>query len=267
MQISFWSNFHQLGTTCNMIAVAVLTALEYRMRVLMAHNHFNKSALEYAFIDRKYIKHELSDLSDTGIDALSRVIKFNKLEKNDISSYTTTVLKNRLDLLCGTRNTNKEIYANNLRDVIPLVLQSAKMYNDLVFIDTASGNNDISNIILEKSDLIVVNLSQSILVLEDFFSCYGDMKEKIMVILGRYDENSKYNLKAIRKRFGFNNIHVIPYNTEFADACCESRTVDFFLKNLQADKHDYNYYFINAVREAADAIFAHLNIEAQLKKV
>lgn len=266
MQVSFWSNFHQLGTTHNMIAIAVLTALEYRMRILMAHNHFNKSALEYAFIDRKYIIHDLTDLSDTGIDALSRVIRFNKLEKNDIYSYTTTILKNRLDLLSGTRNTNKELYVNNLKSVIQMILQSAVKYYDLVFVDTASGNNDISNRIIEKSDLVIVNLNQNVLVLEDFLDCFGDIREKAMIILGRYDENSKYNLKAIKRRFGFSDIHVIPYNICFADACSEGGAVDFFLKNLNAEKDDYNYQFIKSVREAAEAVLTCLGMDTQQKK-
>lgn len=266
MQISFWSNFHQLGTTHNMIAVSVLAALEYRMRILMAHNHFNKSALEYAFVDKKYILHELTELSDTGIDALSRVIKFNKLEKNDIFSYTTTILKNRLDLLSGTQNTNKEIYTNNLKDVIQMVLQSAVKYYDLVFVDTASGDNDISKKITEKSDLIVVSLSQSVLVLEDFLTCFGDIKDKSMIILSRYDENSKYNLKAIKRRFGSFDVNLIPYNTGFADACCEGGAVDFFLKNLKADKDDYNYCFIKAVRETVESVLTHLGIDIEQKK-
>jgi len=267
MQVSFWSNYHQIGTTHNMIAIAVLTALEYRMRILMAHNHFNRSALEYAFVDRKYIIHELTDLSDTGIDALSRVIRFNKLEKNDISSYTTTILKNRLDLLSGTRNTNKEIYTNNLKDVIQMILQSAAKYYDLVLVDTDSGDNDISARIIEKSDLVIVNLNQNVLVLEDFLNCFGDIKDKAMIILGRYDENSKYNLRAIKRRFGFDNIHVIPYNICFADACCESGAIDFFLRNLNVEKDDYNYPFIKAVKEAAKAVLTQLGIDVEQKKV
>ena len=125
LQVSFWSNYHQIGTTYNMIATAVCTALEYRMRILLAHTHFDRSSLETAFMEKRYIRHELTDLSDTGIDALSRVLKFNKLEKDDVANYTTTILKSRLDLLICTRNTNRDIYMSNLKDAIQLILQSA----------------------------------------------------------------------------------------------------------------------------------------------
>jgi len=266
MQVSFWSNYHQVGTTCNMVAVSLMIALEHRMRILLAHNHFDKSTLEHAFIEKKYIRHELTDLSDTGIDALSRAIKFNKLEKDDISNYTTTILKNRLDLLIGTRNTNRDIYFNNIKDSINLILQSAGGFYDLVFVDTAPGMSEISLKILEKSDIVVINLNQSVYVIEDYLSNYLDLNENLFFILGKYDSNSKYNMKAIRKRFGITDIHAIPYDIGFADACSESRAVDFIMRNAEADDTDVHYPFINSVRETAEAILIRLGIDTAQKR-
>ncbi len=268
MQVSFWSNYHQTGTTCNMVAVSVLAALEYRMRILMTHNHFDRSTLESAFIEKRYIRHELTDLSDTGMDALSRFIKFNKLGKDEITSYTTTILKNRLELLYGTRNTNREIYLSNIKDVIQLILQSATRYYDLIFVDTAPGDeNEITLKILEKSDLIIVNLNQNVRVLEDFLSDYHQLKDRILILLGRYNSDSKYNLKAIKKRFGNLEVQTIPYDIGFADACSESRAVDFILKNQTAGKGDIHYPFINGVRETTESIFSLLGLDAMQKKV
>jgi MinD-like ATPase involved in chromosome partitioning or flagellar assembly len=260
MQVSFWSNYHQVGTTYNMIAVSIMIALEYKMRVLLAHNHFDKSTLEHAFIEKKYIRHELTDLSDTGIDALSRAVKFNKLEKDDISNYTTTALKNRLDLLVGTRNTNRDIYINNIKGSINMILQSAGGFYDLVFVDTAPGMNEISMKILEKSDIVVINLNQNIHVIEDYLSnCLG-INENLFFILGKYDSDSKFNLKAIKKRFGISDIYTIPYDIGFADACSESRAVDFFIRNAEADKFDVHYPFISGVKETAEAIINRIGI-------
>lgn len=267
MQVSFWSNSHQLGTTYNMAAVAVLAALEYRLRILMAHTHFDRSTLEAAFVEKRYMRSELTDLSDTGIDALSRSIKFNKLEKDEIASFSTTILKNRLDLLIGTRNTNREIYVNNLKNAIGLILQSATLYYDLVLIDTAPGKNEISSRILEQSDLILVNLSQNVHVLEDFLKAGEEFKDKMLILLGKYDENSRYNLKAIRKKFGVMQVQAIPYDIGFADACADSRVVDFFIKNLPVDKEDIHFPFIQGVRNTVEAILNRVGIDAAQKKI
>ncbi|AGC68354.1 hypothetical protein Cst_c13630 [Thermoclostridium stercorarium subsp. stercorarium DSM 8532] len=265
MQVSFWSDYHQLGTTSNMIAVALYTALRYRIRILMAHNHFERSTLEPAFIDNSYLEYSLMDFSDTGIDALSRFIKFNKIEKDEIASYTTTVLKNRLDLLTGTRNTNMDIYQSNMKETIQLILKSAGVYYDLVFIDTAPGNNEISKKILENSDLTVVNLSQNPHAIESFLKNFGDYREKAFFIIGKYDPNSRFNIKKIKKRFNLNNIYAIPYDIEFADACVECRVIDFFIKNLKADKKDIHGYFIKSVAETAEAILNTLGVDEKYR--
>lgn len=267
MQVSFWSNSHQLGTTQNMAAVAVLTALEYRLRILMAHTHFDRSSLESAFIEKRYLRSELTDLSDTGLDALSRFIRFNRVDRDVIAGFSTTILKNKLDLLFGTRNTNREIYVSNLKNVIGTILQSASAYYDLVLVDTAPGNNEISVKILEQSDLIVVNLSQNIHILDDFLEGSTQYRDKMMIVLGKYDPNSRFNIKAIRKIAANAQVLAIPYDIGFADACAESRVVDFFMKNLAVDRDDLHYPFIQGARETADAILTRLGIEIAHKKV
>ncbi|NLO39756.1 MAG: ParA family protein [Ruminiclostridium sp.] len=266
MQVSFWSNSHQLGTTQNMAAIAVLTALEYRLRVLMAHTHFDRSSLESAFIEKRYMRDQLTDLSDSGIDALSRFVRFNRVDKDVIAGFSTTILKNKLDLLFGTRNTNREIFFSNLKPVIGTIVQSASAGYDLVLIDTAPGNNDISAKILEQSDLIIVNLSQNIHILEDFLGGSMDYRDKMMILLGKYDANSRFNLKAIRKKAGNIPVLAVPYDISFADACAESRVVDFFMKNLTVERDDPHFPFMMGVREAAEAILARLGFETETKR-
>lgn len=267
MQVSFWSNSHQLGTTLNMAAAAVLSSLEHRLRILMVQTHFDRSSLESAFIEKRYLRSELTDLSDTGLDALSRFIRFNRVERDVIAGFSTTILKNKLDLLFGTRNTNREIYVSNLKNVIGTILQSASAYYDMVLVDTAPGNNEISAKILEQSDLIVVNLSQNIHILEDFLEGSMQYRDKLMIVLGKYDPNSRFNLKAIRKKAGDVQVMAVPYDIGFADACAESRVVDFFLKNMTADRDDPHYPFIQGVKETAGAILARLNMDTAQKKV
>jgi len=261
LQVSFWSNYHQVGTTNNMIAVAVYLAFRCRMRILVAHNHFDRSTLETAFIDKSYLEHSLMDFSDTGIDALSRFIRFNRIEKDEIACYTTTVIRNRLDLLAGTRITNMDIYQNGLKETIHLILKSAADYYDLVLIDTAPGINEVSRSIIENSDLIAVNLSQNPYTIDNFLSNYGNYMDKAFLIIGKYDGNSRYNIKKIKKRFRLDHIHAIPYSTEFADACIESRAVDFIIKNLKADKNDIHSSFIKGVAETAESMLRLLGLE------
>lgn len=268
MQVAFWSNYHQTGTTYGTAAVATVTALEYRLKTLVTHNHFRKSGLETTFLDRSYLRSTLTDFSDAGIDALSRFIKFNKVDKDNISNYTTTLLKKRLDLLIGTTSTNETLYYKDFNDAIDTILLSAQEYYDLIFIDVASGDNELASKLFEHSDLIVVNLSQNYNVLEDYFKNHSDKIGKSVFLIGRYDRSSRYNVKMLRRKYRLrdHDIATIPYNIEFADCCSEGRIVDFFMKNLKAGKDDVNFFFIQEVRKTAELILKKLEIDTALKK-
>lgn len=269
MQVSFWSNYHQTGTTCNLIATATNVALEYRMKVLIAHNHFDKSALETSFLDREYVEKELSNLNDVGVDALSNFIKFNKVSKENISRYTTTLISNKLELLVGTSITSRDLYLKELNDVIDVVLALSKEYYDVVFVDVGPGEPEIIKKIFDHSDLIVVNLNQNYNIILDFFENYSELAEKAVFMFGKYDKNSNFNIKSLQRKFRLlkGKSAIIPYNIHFADACCEGRAIDFFMRNLRAEKDDNNYYFMNEVRKAAQLILNSLNIDVNQKKL
>lgn len=270
MQIAFWSCVHgQTTTTSNTVALACMIALEYRFKTLVTHNHYEKSTLETSLLDRMYLRTELTELKDTGMDALSRFIKFNALDKESILSYTTTILKGRLDLLMGTKNANKGLYLSDLTGVIETILNSSKEYYDLLLVDVASGDNELSSKILSNADLIVVNLNQNTAVLEDFFNnSFGEIKQKCYFLISMYDESSRNNLKTIQRKYKIkDNIAVIPYCRPYADACNEGKAVDFFMKNSHADEEDVHYYFIKEVRESVIGLFKQLEIDINNKKL
>ena len=88
-------------------------------------------------------------------------------------------------------------------------------------------------------------------------------------MFGKYDKNSNFNIKSLQRKFRLlkGKSAIIPYNIHFADACCEGRAIDFFMRNLRAEKDDNNYYFMNEVRKAAQLILNSLNIDVNQKKL
>lgn len=86
-------------------------------------------------------------------------------------------------------------------------------------------------------------------------------------MIGKYDYNSRYNIKNLKRRFNINNILSIPYCIGFADACIESRIVDFFIRNIDIDKNDVYSNFFEGVESAAKSILTTLGIEESLKNI
>ncbi|HEX2945640.1 MAG TPA: hypothetical protein VHT96_06770 [Clostridia bacterium] len=267
MLITFWSNFHQTGTTSNTAALAVMTALEYRMKVLATHNQFDRSGLETVFLERRYVRNELMNYRDIGIDALSGFVRYNNVDRESISTFTTTLINSKLDLLVGTTITNRELYIKELGEVMENLIIALKNTYDLVFID-ASGEDELRDKIVELSDLNVVSLTQDYNVLEHFFARYKQLPENCVCLLSRYDKDSRLNAKTIKRRYGLKyDIPVIPYSIEFSDACMEAKLIDFLMRNLNAGKDDLNYTLMCELRKTVKLLLERLNINTELKKL
>lgn len=267
MLVTFWSNFHQSGTTSNAAALSVMIALEYRLRLLITHDQYERSGLETTFLDRQYVKNELKNSRDIGIDALSGFVRYNKPDKENILTFTTTLINKKLDMLPGTTITNKELYIRDMSDVIVNLLAAVNETYDLVMID-ASGENELNDIIIEQSNIIAVNLTQNYNALEHFFSRYGKLAERCVFILGRYDKDSRLNSQNIIRRYGLKDkLVTIPYNIEFSDACMNGKLIDFLMRNLKAGKDDVNYELISGLRSAAEFLLRKLNVNIELKKL
>ena len=76
-----------------------------------------------------------------------------------------------------------------------------------------------------------------------------------------YESKSKYNIPNIRRKYGIKEeIHAVPHNYVFTDACNDGSVIDFFYKNISADKNDYNGEFIHEIRKITKTILDHVKI-------
>lgn len=262
MQISFWSNKHgQTGTTTNLIAIASSIALNYGLKVLITQNQFDNMSLERGLLHKNQFENQYNQFQDEGIDGINRLMKLNGLCEEHIMRCTTNLLKGRLDLLKGTRITNKEIYLNDFCNTFDWILSNINKYYDLVFID--------SYCILDNADIIVVNLNQDTLLLDEFFEAYyPNLKEKVFLCIGNYDPASRYCIKNLKRYYNIQKpIGVVPYNRGFADAINEGQCVEFLLKHGKALKGDPYSYFIHEVNHTTIELLAHIGIDIKAKKL
>lgn len=282
MNIVFWSNVHgQAGVTSNLAAISLYMTLKYRFNALLMHNEFSNSSLDEVFLSKNELDDSNNIMFDIGIDALIRYSKYNKLDKESISNYTTSVLKGKLDLLQGTTMKNKNEFYNVLNEANENLFYNSKKYYDFIFSDATAGNY-YSNELLENADLIVVNLNQNIRIIRRFFksNIYEKYKDKCVYIIGKYNKKSKYNKKNLIRKFEFNKTNliskfigsneklgVIPYNIEFCDSLNEGKVTEYFLKNLQLKKNDINYYFFNELKDSVEMILKNLEIDTKINRI
>lgn len=255
MKIIFWSPLPgQAGTTSNILAVSLYAGLLYKKQILLTQTHFNYSNLEAPLVGSNLKVKETSEyFMDVGLDALIRNFKAAKLDNDIIDNCCISLPNTRLSLLPGTSKINRESFEYELNSVILNLLRVIEKSGHFIFADVSSGDNPISMKIINASDLVVINLSQNISVMDDLFKKYNQLiPKKVFYLIGNYDKNSKYNINNIRRRYrkyiNIYNSGVIPYHTKYLDALCDGRVIEFLMENLNCAKKDENWYFINQIK-------------------
>lgn len=267
-QISFWGSVHgQVGSTSNVVAAATMIGFEYATRIMVGQTQWSRSTLESVFTESSTILNRAMHYADIGIDALERLARSKRLIPEIVADYTIPIIQNRLDLLTGTSKPTEPLY-ENMRDVLPDIFSCADQCYDAILLDIHSGHkNTITESLLETSDLIVVNLSQNMTVLERFFS-KQDWPEALnskpfMVVIGQYDPKSKYSATNIARRFDYKDpIYTIPYCTDYKDACNDRSVLEFFMRNRNVSKRHENYFFIQEIRRFIQALLSKAGIDA-----
>ncbi len=266
--VSFWSTVEstQTATTSTIVAAACAIAAKKNYTSLLMQTHYQNMDLETSFFNMDKLSQKGNlDIADTGIDALDRLLRSNKLKPENIANYAKPIYKGKLELLYGTFKNDKDSY-DRVLETMPLITDYSSKFYDLVLVDLNRGyNSGEINQILQQSDLIVLTLSQKLQVLKKIFKDIDELKilqeKPIVPVIGKYDRFSKYTNKNIARTFGYKKpIYTIPYNTQFFDACNDGTALEFFYKNQNADiATDRNGYFINETLKLSDAILAVLD--------
>jgi hypothetical protein len=256
MIVAFWSNVHgQPRTTSNMVAVAVTIALAYNRKCLVTQTHFNLNNLEAYLIENRENSKDI--YMDMGLDGLASIIKLRAMDKATIENYSIPLLNKNLTLLPGTTGGNRKTFIDDMDKTVSMILSEMNKCYEMVFVDVNSGADEVSKLILDKADIIVVNLSQNKSVLDNYITSYQLMNKKVMYLFGSYDRDSSYNLhnlKLMYKPLSKGVTGVIPYNTEFMDAQSDGCVLKYMKKNMAAPKDTTSGNFIECVKDAADKL-------------
>ena len=269
--VTFWNNGkEQTGKTLSLAAISTQLAVEHNYRILVISTGYQDENLDNCFWEAKKVKRNLGLFGPNtnvamqeGISGLTRMMKSNKLSPDQITNYTKIILKDRLEILPTFKGEKSEY--NDIRRYYPDIINLANNYYDLVLVDLDKQvQDDIADLIMENSNLIVVNLSQRLSAINSFIELREEKpilkSKKTLLLIGRYDKYSKYNIKNISRYLGEKNkVSTIPYNTLFFEACEEAKVPDLFLslrKTIGED--DRNGFFIAEVKRTVDNIIYRL---------
>ena len=269
--VTFWnSRREQTGKTMSIAAIATYMAIEHNNRMLIISTTNQQDQLKNCFWEENKTKKNLGIFGpnasvdmENGVEGLARIIRSNKISPDLITNYTKVVFKDRLEILLGRSQKNKQNSQTdaNVEEVYPEIIAMANQYYDLVLVDLDYNvDEETRKTILQNSDIIVVNMSQRLSSIDMFNEMRQEnqllQSKKVILMIGRYDKFSKYNTKNITRYLGEKNkILTIPYNTLFFEACEEAGVPDLFLRFRKSiDPEDRNAFFLSEVKRASENI-------------
>lgn len=277
--IAFWSNEEkETAQTMSMVALSTYMSIEHNYKILNVSTNFKDETLENSYWDLSKMQQLVKTISkdatqvglESGIEGLIKIINSNKTSTNIVSNYTKIVFKDRLDVLCAPKTENYEEY-REIAGMYPNILQVANRSYDLVFVDISKKMpKEQVKQILEISDIIIVNLTQRLKTIDEFIQLREEndffKKNNILLNIGRYDKFSKYNIKNISRYMRERkDVHAIPYNTLFFEACSEGKVAEFFLRLRKIDEEDRNATFIQEIaRLTKDLIYKIQELQLKL---
>ncbi len=229
--VAWWSSLHGRGTTAGCIATAMQFSYKYKANVAITHTHLTRSTMESAFLKGNE-EEDLLNFSDLGIDSIDRALQTGVLKKEDFKTYCHRVNEN-LFFLSGSKKTNDDLFKDSIGKNFEGICRYAKDANDITFIDIESGfTKDIAKKVVELADIVIVNLDQTNQLCKEYFeSTIKEFnKDEAIVVIGRYDWESKYSKKYIDTTFK-QDVFTIPFVTEYLDAMNNHRVNEFFRSN------------------------------------
>ena len=268
--VTFWNNGkEQSGKTLAIAAIVTHMAIEHNYRILVVSTGHRDSTLDRCFWEERKLKRNLGLFGpntniaiEDGIVGLETMMKSNRISPEQITNYSKIIFKDRLEILPSFKG--EEIEYNEIKTNYPDIINLANSYYDLVFVDLdAEVGPDITNQILESSNLIVATLSQRLTSINEFMKIREQVQalnsKKTLLLIGRYDKFSKYTIKNITRYMGEKNkVSTIPYNTLFFEACEEAKLPDLFLRLRKIDDDDRNSFFLNEVKRTSENIIYRL---------
>lgn len=266
MKIVFWSNVHgQSGTSSNMLATAMMNDLVYGKRSILLQTQFEMNQLEIPLLSES--RREQIREYNIGVDRLIQGIRSGMNAKQLLTSSCITLSKQCIDFLPGTHTKYREIYEQQMKTSFKDIIELSEACYEMVYIDASAGMNEFVEMIFKEADVIIVNLCQNRRVLEDFFTRYDIDYDKMLFVIGNYDSYSEYNLKNLCRRIKplrKELTYVVPYNIQFRDAMSRASLTEFFLQNIECERHDSNYEFIQELTGLTHALWRR-NEECMLK--
>lgn len=247
------------ATTSNLVSIALMSHFQYGYSVLMSSLSGGNSGLEMAFEERErgaVISEEAGYFYHQGMDFLLQETFIGGLNREILERAAKELIPSGVRLIPSAKDNCEERVWQVLEEHGEKLLDCMEESADLVFLDCGKGKYSFMREIKKRAGVLVVNLTQSQRILNQFFQTRQTYLEKTVYVTGHYEDlypcNRSYMLKNYR--IAPENLMELSYHSAFRDALERGRCLKFFMKNTPIPTYERNRSFFYEVQLATDRI-------------
>lgn len=273
MNVVFWSHLTGHGaTTSNMACLAIMSSLMYNYKTISFQSGYSYNNLNQSFIGKdnvtkiNTVNEEFAYYMGKGIDGVLNSIYIDSFLDDKIEDYSIEILKGVSYYLPSTTKSNEDLFNERMSNNVFGLLTECNKFFDLTFIDNQSRVRKVSDKFFVNADICVININQNPDMISETMKEFEKLNCncKVIYLIGRYDQHSKFNTNYITKKFHINkeDIGVIPYCSDFLESIMSGKTKEFLKSNLSCKKRDKNnYYFMQEVIKSTEKLLRNKGVE------
>lgn len=241
----------------NMIAAALALTQLKKKRVVLVEGSFGQHIVQDA-VDKRLetmVREPFAYMEAEGMDYLLKKSQYQQLNESSAKEGMVFVTE-KLAYVPSAMRKNRLLFEEEFGAECQNIIKVLDRTTDFVMVDCSHTSECIRRRVEEKAQLIIVNVSQSERVLDEYFSSPELFRGKAMYCIGNYIREEACNLKNIQRlyRIENQNIGVIPYNTEFLSSMNRGKVLQFFAENSKRARHFRNRDFFLESFHMADQI-------------
>lgn len=246
------------STTGNLISVALMSYFQYQAPVLMASLSEGVYGLEDAFLpmDGMKIAEEAEYFYQQGMDMVLKEVGTGEIRRDLFLKACTDLIPGKLSYLPTAKSNSQQRVWAELLKYGDKILDCMEELFEVVFLDCGKGNGPFMEKVAKRAEVIVINLTQSQRILNQYFLQKHHYLEKTVFLVGQYEELFPCNKNYILKNYRLpsETVKTIQYSTGFRDAFEHGKCFRFFQKNVPIPMLEKNRSFMEDVKGVTDCI-------------
>lgn len=255
MIVSFWnSSNHRSGVTTNAASIALFYALRFKKKVALFENHIpSEIGLSDILIGKKESNSIFEEPMYYGkknrVQDIYRYIKAGFPIKN-MSDSAIHLADGRLHYYPQDDYGSHDLLDYELNKIIDPFLDMLSKRYEIVIVDLKQFNTMTTKRIIERSDVVFLNVLPDNKVLEDFFGNHTCALEKFYFIFSKFCKTDEEFKEKFLREFPINPkfVSYIPYNENFERTCRGGHLEGFLQKNKWATLGQKPFEFIYELR-------------------